>query len=150
MTLTVFDMSSGDSRSSGVNKDGKSGPRMGQATRRIFGPAYKLAIVAEYDSLTVHGARGALLRREGLYQSHVEKWRRARDRGALDTTGTAHPAGPGKAAQPAVENRRLMAENARLTVELTKSKSVVEVMGKLHALLEALSESAGCPPKSTR
>ena len=146
MTLTTSDMSSDISGKPGDVSSRKSGTRDGQATRRIFGPAYKLAIIAEYDALTIHGSRGALLRREGLYQSHVDKWRRARDRGALDASGLngaakSAPAANGRqAASP--ETRRLVAENARLTAELAKSKSVVEVMGKLHALLESLSESA--------
>lgn len=152
MTLSASDLSSDSSRQSDAVSSGKAGPRAGQATRRIFGSSYKLAIVAEYDSLTVHGGRGALLRREGLYQSHVDKWRRARDRGVLDTGGApvrARKPVPVKDARTTAENRRLVAENSRLTDELAKSKSVVEVMGKLHALLEALSESAESPPKST-
>jgi transposase len=150
MTLTVSDMSSSSLRESGVNKDKTSGPRDGQATRRVFGPSYKLAIVTEYESLTAHGSRGALLRREGLYQSHVDKWRRARDRGALDAQGATPGPATASDARSAAENRRLAAENARLTVELAKCKSVVEVMGKLHALLGAFSESADSPSKSTR
>ena len=143
MTFTTSDMSSSDSNQSGGIQGDKVGPRAGQATRRIFGPAYKLAIVSEYDSLTVHGARGAMLRREGLYQSHVDKWRRARDRGALDSgdLGAVRPAKT-KDARPVGGDQRLVAENVRLTAELAKSKSVVAVLGKLCALLETLSESA--------
>ena len=142
MTFTVSDMPSVGSPESGVEKGKTSGPREGQATRRVFGPSYKLAIVDEYDSLTAHGSRGAMLRREGLYQSHVDKWRRARDRGALGAAGTTAVAATATDARQTSENRRLAAENARLTTALAKSKSVVEVMGKLHALLETLSESA--------
>ena len=146
MTLTTSDMSSDGSTQLGDVGDTKSGTRAGQATRRIFGPAYKLAILDEYDALTVHGGRGALLRREGLYQSHVNKWRRARDRGALTTTGVTGVATPSKPKSPdkatSADHRRLVAENARLTAELANSKAVVEIVGKLHALLESLSESA--------
>jgi transposase-like protein len=127
MTLTMANMSSGtpDDRS------GQGGnsliARPGNPTRRSFSAAYKLRIVTEYDSLTEHGARGALLRREGLYQSHVEKWRRARDRGALSRTG----AGTSRTASAEVkENRRLREENARLTAELAKTKAVADVLGK--------------------
>jgi transposase len=146
MTLTTSDMSSAGSKGLGVFTDKKSGTRAGQATRRVFGPAYKLAIVDEYDALTVHGSRGALLRREGLYQSHVDKWRRARDRGALTAGNAAETTKPAKAKDArhatGAENRRLVAENARLTAELANSKAVTEIVGKLHALLESLSESA--------
>jgi len=54
-----------------------------KATRRRFTAAYKLRVVAEYDPLTEPGAKGALLRREGLYSSHVIEWRRAQQAGAL-------------------------------------------------------------------
>jgi hypothetical protein len=71
-----------------------------------------------------------------LYQSHVDKWRTARDRGRIDADGAKRAAKtvPGKDAESVAENRRLVAENVRLAAELAKSKSVVEVMGKLHAL----------------
>lgn len=120
--------------------------RPGKPARRTFSTTYKLRIVTEYDSLTEHGARGALLRREGLYQSHIEKWRRARDRGTLSRTKT-----PAKdpASAEAKENRRLREENARLTAELAKTKAVVDVLGKTSALLELLSESAEQPTKPT-
>jgi len=52
-----------------------------RATRRRYGAAYKLRIVEEADACTEHGAIGALLRREGLYSSHLGKWRQARDKG---------------------------------------------------------------------
>ena len=52
-------------------------------TRRRFSAEYKLAILAEYERITDPGATGALLRREGLYSSHLVEWRRARDAGAL-------------------------------------------------------------------
>src|ERR1700728_3415856 len=51
--------------------------------RRTFTAEYKLSIVAEYDACSGDGDKGALLRREGLYSSHVVEWRRARDNGAL-------------------------------------------------------------------
>src|SRR6266540_7491716 len=52
-------------------------------TRRRFSAEYKLAILDEYERLTDSGAKGALLRREGLYSSHIVEWRRAREVGAL-------------------------------------------------------------------
>jgi transposase-like protein len=50
-----------------------------RARRRTFTAKYKLEIVAEYDAATADGAKGALLRREGLYSSHIVEWRKARD-----------------------------------------------------------------------
>jgi regulator of protease activity HflC (stomatin/prohibitin superfamily) len=65
-----------------------SGPRADQPRRRTFTAQYKLAMVAEYDRLPA-GGKGALLRREGLYSSHIIEWRLARDAGTL-----AGPASP--------------------------------------------------------
>ena len=114
--------------------------------RRSFTAEYKAAILDEYDTLPVGSAeRGALLRREGLYTSHIAEWRKARDAGALD----------GLAAKPktrrspeAVELERLRRQNQRLEVELERTKTALEITGKVHALLEQLSESAAPEPKS--
>ncbi|SMD20606.1 hypothetical protein SAMN05661093_06500 [Kibdelosporangium aridum] len=58
-------------------------------SRRVFGPEYKLAIVTEYENAP-NGEKGAILRREGLYSSHVIEWTRARDAGTLtDGSGGA-------------------------------------------------------------
>ncbi len=64
-----------------------SGPRSADGpsprpSRRSFSAEYKLAIVAEYENAP-NGEKGAVLRREGLYSSHVIEWTRARDAGAL-------------------------------------------------------------------
>ncbi|RMI30009.1 transposase, partial [Actinomadura harenae] len=71
----------------------KEGPRAGRAKRRTFTPEYKLAIVAEWEQLTEPGARGALLRREGLYHSHIQDWKRLADAGSLNALA-ARPSGP--------------------------------------------------------
>jgi transposase len=140
--LTVADVpSDGSGGSRGPGPKG-AGSREGQPTRRTFTGAYKLRIVGEYDALTEHGSRGALLRSEGLYQSHIDKWRRARDRGALSVAGSAATSSPVKSAPESAENRRLKADNARLVAELAKTRAVLEVMGKVSALLEVLSEGA--------
>ena len=57
---------------------GAKGPRAGQPKRRAFSAAYKLKIVEQYEQLANPRERGALLRREGLYHSHVQQWREAR------------------------------------------------------------------------
>lgn len=147
MTLTMADLAAARQGDPAVGAAVPAAARPGHATRRVFSPAYKLRIVAEYYSLTEHGARGALLRREGLYQSHVEKWRRARDRGALSPAKAAVKERPSAESK---ENRRLLEENARLTAELEKTKAIVDILGKAYALLEVLSESAERPTKQTR
>jgi transposase-like protein len=115
----------------------------------VFTPEYKLAILAEYDAAESDGSKGAILRREGLYSSHIVEWRRARDARAL---AAMRAATPGRAKRPSaeVELANLRRRNERLEAELAKTRSALDVMGKLHALLEELSESADTDPKSTR
>lgn len=147
MTFTTADLSSARPEDPATGVAGPAPVRPGHATRRVFSPAYKSRIVTEYDSLTEHGARGALLRREGLYQSHIEKWRRARDRGALSPAKAAAKEGPSAESK---ENRRLLEENARLTAELEKTNAVVEILGKAYALLEVPSGNTEQPTRPTR
>ena len=116
--------------------------------RRSFTAEYKARILDEYDALPIGTSeRGALLRREGLYSSHLAEWRRVREVGARDAL--APRAKPRRSAEQ-VELERLRRRNERLETELAKTRSALDVMGKLHALLEGLSESAGTDPKSTR
>jgi transposase len=116
--------------------------------RRSFTAEYKARILDEYDALAVGSSeRGALLRREGLYSSHLAEWRKARDAGAQE--GLA-PKPKAKRSAEQVELERLRRRNDRLEAELAKTRSALDVMGKLHALLEGLSESADTDPKSKR
>jgi transposase-like protein len=147
VTLTVADVASQGSTEPG-KPAGSTGPRAGQRTRRTFTAAYKIKILTEFDALTEHGARGALLRREGLYHSHLIDWRKNRDAGALGALSSS-PA-PAKTSPEQNENRRLKAENARMAAELVKVTAVVEALGKVSALLEILSESADTPSKPAR
>ncbi len=108
--------------------------------RRTFTAEYKEGILDEYDALA-HGSveRGALLRREGLYTSHIAEWRKARAAGARD--GLA-PKPKARRSPEQVELERLRRRNERLEVELARTKTALEITGKVHALLEQLSESA--------
>ena len=106
-------------------------------TRRVFTAAYKAAILDELDRATEPGARGALLRREGLYSSHITDWRRLRRAGGLDALG--RPRGP-RAADPLVaENRELRERAARLEARLERAERVIAVQGNVSALLRELS-----------
>jgi transposase len=110
-----------------------------RARRRRFTAQYKLDVVAEYDAAAA-GEKGAVLRREGLYSSHVIEWRRARDSGAL--AGLGRPRGRPAADPRDAQIARLQKEKARLEQELAKARFVVDVQSKLHALLETISEGA--------
>jgi transposase len=119
----------------------RRGPRAGQPKRRTFTAAYKLKILEQFDELEDPAGRGALLRREGLYHSHIDYWRAARDKGALKAL-SEKPAGRPSRSAAEVENERLRKENEKLATELARTKAALEVVGKAHALLELLSESA--------
>lgn len=116
------------------------------AKRRQFNAAYKLSILEEADRCSGPGAIGALLRREGLYSSHLTMWRREREAGALAALGRRR----GRKALLSAEQKRLgalQAENARLTRELEQARTIVEVQKKLCTLLglprAASAESSG-------
>ena len=110
--------------------------------RRTFPAEYKLRIVAEYDAAP-NGEKGAILRRERLYHSHIIEWRQARDAGALENLvdRRTSPVRP-KKSQAEVDNERLQRKVERLERELAKRDAALEVLGKAHALLEMISNSA--------
>jgi len=110
-----------------------------RARRRTFTAKYKLEILAAYDAAS-EGQKGALLRREGLYSSHIVAWRKARDAGAL--AGLAAPRGRKRRDPQAERIAQLETEKQQLEQELAKTRFVVDVQAKLHALLETLSGSA--------
>ncbi len=119
-----------------------------RATRRTYRAQYKLRILAEYERRDRDG-KGALLRREGLYTSLISEWRKQRDQGALQALAGA----PGRPASDTREQElaRLRRENARLQMDLAKAHQVIEVQGKLSALLEQLAtgsaETSGGEPR---
>ena len=116
-------------------------PRGERPVRRIFPADYKLSVLAEYDSYSEPGERGALLRREGLYSSLISDWRRQHREGTLVVTeGRASEGGRGLPSRSEVQ--RLRAENERLKLKLAKAEAIIEVQGKVQALLEELSKSA--------
>ncbi len=114
-----------------------------RARRRTFTAKYELEVLAAYDAAEP-GEKGAILRREGLYSSHLTEWRRARDAGAL-----AQPRGRKRPDPRAEQIARLRREKERLEQELARARFVVEVQAKLQALLETLSESEDTDPRWT-
>jgi transposase-like protein len=116
-------------------------------TRRRFSAAYKVAILDAYEAATEPGAKGAILRREGLYTSHITEWRRLRALGGLEALGRSR--GPRPAHPLVAENERLRDTVGRLEARLTRAEKVIAVQGNVSALLRELSlESA--EPKDER
>jgi transposase len=111
-----------------------------KSRRPSWTAAEKLAILQEYESYP-RGApeRGALLRRSGIYTSHISKWRNQRNRGALAALAP-QPRGPKpEAATPlADEVARLQQENARLQVRLATAEAVIDIQKKVAQLLGAV------------
>jgi transposase-like protein len=104
------------------------------AARRHFSAAYKLSVLEEADRAADPGAIGALLRREGLYSSHLSTWRRERRQGAL--AGLSRTRGRKLRLTP--EQRRiaeLETRCARLERDLSQALTVIEVQKKLCTLL---------------
>ena len=135
----------GARRATGVSAAGvESGPRPVEpdpevpekARRRRFSGSYKLRILQAVDACTEPGEIGALLRREGLYSSHVSKWRQQRDAGALEGL---RPRKRGRKPRPVDPQAKRVAqlerENERLQRKLEQAEIIIEVQKKLSRLL---------------
>ena len=132
--------------------DGVMGPRADRPARRTFSAEYKARILAEYDA-SDRGERGAILRREGLYSSDIVEWRKAADAGARAGLASGGRARAGRAGRGDPRDRELEALRARAEkaeAELARSRAALDLMGKAHALLETLSESAATEKRSSR
>jgi transposase-like protein len=116
-------------------------PKADRVERRHFSNDYKLSVLAEYDRCSESGEKGALLRREGLYSSIITDWRRQHREGTLVVTDGRASEG-GRGAPTASEVARLRRENEQLKIRLAKAEAIIEVQGKVQALLEQLSKSA--------
>ena len=119
--------------------DGKVSDKMpntevvAKAKRRQYTAEYKLRILRELDGSQGTGETGALLRREGLYSSHLTKWRRQRERGELD--GLAPQKRGPKPDPQAVELARLQRENERLRERVRQAELIIDVQKKVAQLL---------------
>jgi len=102
-----------------------------KAKPRQFSAAYKLGILREYEALDV-GEKGALLRKEGLYSTHISNWRRQRERGGLDGL-RANKRGR-KADPQAREIAQLKRENEELEARLEQAGRIIEVQKKVSEL----------------
>ena len=114
--------------------------------RRKFTAEYKLRILRELDACTEPGQKGAILRREGLYSSHVSDWRCARELGELQGLRAKKTGRPRKKRNPLQsEFDRLERENARLQEELRKARIIIDVQKKVAAMLDEPNDE---PPGS--
>lgn len=126
------------------------GPRpnpevVAQAKRRRFTPAYKLDFLRRADLARASGEVGALLRREGLYSSVLTTWRRERDAGALQGLAS-HKRGPKLQTDPFADvNRLLRIDNLRLTEQLRKAETIIDIQKKI---AELFGQTASSSPAS--
>src|SRR5262245_8094708 len=127
-----------------VGVEASSAPNSGVAakpTRRRFTAEYKLRVLRESESLSQPGAIGALLRREGLYSTHLSAWRRQRDRGALEALQAIRR---GRKPEPGHELRQRIAElevdKQRLQERLRQAEAIISAQKKLSEIL-ALSQA---------
>ena len=143
MTMTTASLN-GRAHTEGVDDDDID--PAARPTRRSFTAEYKAEILAEYDSWPKGSEqRGAILRREGLYSSHISEWRKQAEAGARE--GLARKSKKRRTAEQ-VELDRLRTQNERLARELARTQTALEITGKVHALLEQLSESADTETRS--
>jgi len=118
------------------NRRGIPGPEVVEkAKSRRFSVQYKAKIVREADACTESGQIGALLRREGLYSSHLSKWRRAYQIGALaglrdDKRGRKRTKEPLE-----IENEQLKKKNAQLKKRLSKAEAIIDIQKKISSVL---------------
>ena len=115
-----------------------------KAVRRRFSAEYKLRILEEAEECS-SGEIGALLRREGLYSSHLTTWRRQREAGQL--AGLAPKKRGPKPDPQAEELKRLRKENDRLQVRLQQAEVIIEAQKKLAQLFSLSSTSERDEPK---
>jgi transposase-like protein len=104
-------------------------------TRRTFSTEEKLALLAAYEACDP-GKKGEFARREGIYSSQLTEWRRARDAGTLAAREST------TSRRDRREFEKLEQKNKRLEAELERTRLALDIVGKAHALLEMLSESA--------
>lgn len=109
--------------------------------RRTYTAEYRARVLAEYEAAP-HGEKSAVLRREGIYQTLVAEWAKARDAAAVGQTYRRDRKPRSKESSAAARAVKLEAENARLQRQLAQTQAALDVMGKAHRLLELLSDSS--------
>jgi transposase len=124
-----------DNIAGGRTAPGPNPEVVGRAKRRRFTADYKRRILAEVDAAKESGEIGKLLRRHGLYSSHLSKWRQERETGIIEGL-TPQKRGPKVKVDPrALEYQKLQRENERLADQLRKAEIVIDVQKKVAMLL---------------
>jgi len=114
-------------------------PQAPQAQRRRFNSAEKRRILRAYETAQTTSERGAILRREGLYASHIGRWRHSRDEHELKAL---EPAQRGPKAQPGrAQIAQLERENAELRKQLEQTRALLELQKKATAIMDMLTTS---------
>ena len=113
-----------------------------KAVRRSFSAEYKQRILRDADHCTGEGAIGALLRREGLYSSHLATWRRQRE-AAVQQALAPHRRGRQAPHPLAEENEKLRREKARLVERLQQAELIIEVQKKISGLMGSAPPNDG-------
>ena len=119
-----------------------------QAKRRRFTAKYKLGILEKADACTAPGEIGELLRREGLYTSHLIYWRKQRKDGALKELGQSRGRKPADRRDQEIVGLQRRLE--RSEAELAKARKVIEIQGNLSALLEEMLGTESAPRSTER
>ena len=119
-----------------------------QGKRRSFTAKYKLEILAKADACTKPGEIGELLRREGLYTSHLTYWRKQVRDGALKELGKPRGRKPSDRRDREIAELTRRAERAE--AELVKARKVIEIQGNLSALLEQMLDTKSASGSTER
>ena len=124
----------------GDGEGGRAAPRpnpevLARAKRRTYTGEYKQKVLAEADAARGSGEIGAVLRRHGLYSSHLTKWRQERKSGILEGLAPQKRGPKSKASPLTAENEKLRRDNERLTERLRKAEIVIDVQKKVATLL---------------
>ena len=131
----------GDRKRAAGERNSRDPELVERPRRRTFTAAYKLEVLRDADACTKPGEIGALLRREGLYTSHLSAWRKQRDEGALKAL--SKPRGRPKPDPRDAQLERLRRRAERAEAELATARKVIEVQGNVSALLEELLQAGG-------
>jgi len=123
--------------------------RLERARRRQFTVGYKLRVLSEADAARTTGEIGALLRREGLYSSHLAAWRRQREEGILTALSPRRRGRPASSPEQR-ELARLRQENERLGQRLVAAEAVIDIQKKVSFLLGLVEPSQPSQPSDGR